>query len=362
MTEAAFDTIKAAKAAQPVEIALAGDEDRNAWDRFVSAAPGAEPFHLSGWGEAVRAAYAYEPVYVMARRGANIVGVMPLIDVRSPLLGRSLISTAFSVGGGPLAETQETKIQLATAAARIGEERSVQYVELRSPTAGLDDWVTKSGRYAGFRRSISADHDANLKAVPRKRRAEVRKAIKLKEAGDLEVCLEPDLDRFYGLYARSVRDLGTPIFPRRYLRELKRQFEDSIELSTAIYKGAAVASLFSFYFGDRVMPYFIGAGPGAREARAHDFLYWSLMQRAADRGVAEYDFGRSKIDTGPYAYKKLWGFEPVPLEYQYWLVKADALPDVNPNNPKFAVFTKVWKKLPLAVANTVGPLLAPNFP
>ncbi len=362
MTEAALDTIKAAKAAQPVEIALADENDCNAWDQFVTAAAGAELFHLHGWGEVIQATYGYEPLYVVAKQGAEIVGIMPLIDVRSPLLGRSLISTAFSVGGGPVAASPEIETQLAAAAARIGEERSVQYVELRSSTAGLDGWVTKSGRYAGFRRSIFANHDANLKAVPRKRRAEIRKAIKLEEAGELRVCLKPDVDRFYQLYARSVRDLGTPIFPKRYLQEMVRQFADRIEISTAIFKGAAVASLFSFYFGDRVMPYFIGAGPGAREARAHDFLYWSLMQRAAERGVKEFDFGRSKIDTGPYAYKKLWGFEPTPLEYQYWLVKAQSLPDVNPNNPKFAVFTKAWKKLPLPVANRVGPLLAPNFP
>jgi len=345
-----------------IEISMASGADCDEWDRFVGLAPDATHFHQHGWGQVIQSVYGYKPAYLMARRKGEVVGVLPLIDVKSPLLGHSLVSTAFTVGGGPLTRTPAIAAKLAEAAAKIGEERRVQYVELRSGKACVENWVTKQGKYATFHRAISSDHDANLKAVPRKRRAEIRKAIALVGAGDLDVSLDRDIDRFYALYARSVRDLGTPIFPRRFIDEIASAFGDQVEVSTAVYRGKAVASLVSFYFRDAVMPYFIGAAPGAREARAHDFLYWSLMQRAAGRGVKEFDFGRSKIGSGPYAYKKLWGFAPAPLDYQYWLVKAAALPDVNPNNPKFAVFAKIWRRLPLPAANFLGPMLAPNFP
>jgi len=355
-------SLQSENADDAIKITVAGDADRDIWDSFVGSAPDAVHFHQFGWAQVIQSVYGYKPVYLMAQRAGKIVGVLPLMDVKSPLLGRSLVSTAFTVGGGPLAQTSGIAAKLCEEAAKIGEERRVQYVELRTGKACVENWVTKQGKYAAFRRAISSDHDANLKAVPRKRRAEIRKAVALAQAGDLDISLERDLERFYALYARSVRDLGTPIFPRRYINELARIFGEQVEVSTAVYRGKAVASLVSFYFRDAVMPYFIGAGPGAREARAHDFLYWSLMQRAVDRGVTEFDFGRSKIGGGPYAYKKLWGFEPAPLDYQYWLVKASALPDVNPNNPKFAAFTKIWRRLPLPAANALGPLLAPNFP
>ncbi|MEM9495611.1 MAG: FemAB family XrtA/PEP-CTERM system-associated protein [Pseudomonadota bacterium] len=351
-----------ANAARKTRIENAGDAARAAWDAYVGAHPDATHFHQFAWSDLVKSVYGYEPVYLIAREGEKVVGVLPLIDAKTPLLGRSLISTAFTVGGGPLADSPKIAAELAGAAVKLGEERDVQYVELRTSGAMFEHWITKADRYAGFRRTITSDDKDNLTAIPRKRRADVRKAIALEESGDLKIEIDSDPARFYALYARASRDLGTPVFARRYIDAMIDTFGDQVEMSTAVFRGAPVASLLSFYFRDVVAPYYIGLGPGAREGRANDALFWGAMRRAAARGSTEFDFGRSKIGTGPYAYKKLWGFEAKPLEYQYWLVKAPEMPDVNPNNPKFAVFTKVWKKMPLPLANAAGPLLMPNFP
>ncbi len=319
-------------------------------------------FHLFGWGEVVKDAYGYAPIYLVARRAGGIVGLVLLNDVRTPLLGRSLISTAFTVGGGPLVDDAEVLEALGKAAIEAGQKRGVEYVEFRSEAAPSSDWMAKSGKHANFSMPIPEDEAENLKAIPRKRRAELRKALKMENAGDVCVRVASNLDAFYDLYAKSLKSLGTPIFPKRFLSALMKHLGGAVEISFVDFHGESVAALLSFYFKDSVLPYYVGASPLAREARAFDFIYWSQMRRAAARNVTVFDFGRSKIDSGSYAYKKLWGVDPVPLSYHVKLVTGKEIPDVNPNSPKFKYFVKAWTHLPLPVANFVGPILAPNFP
>lgn len=345
-----------------VSIAPCAPGEAAQWDRYVERHRGGTFFHLFGWSDVIRTAYGYEPLYLAARRGGDIVGVLPLIDVRSPLLGRSLVSTAFTVGGGPLGDDETVVAALAQAAVSLGATRRVQYVEFRSRHDGLDGWIEKAGKYAGFKLALQGDADEQLAAIPKRRRAEIRKALAAEKTGELRLRLENDADGFYALYARSVHGLGTPAFPKRFLGGILGAFADRTELSFVDYKGAPAAGLLSFYFKDAVLPYYVGAAASARDARAHEFLYWSLMRRAAGRGVRSFDFGRSKIGSGAWRFKKLWGVEPEPLVYQYKLIAARAAPDVSPTNPKFAAVSGLWKRLPSGVANRLGPLLAANFP
>lgn len=345
-----------------VTIRIASSNDHDVWDRYVRQHSRGSFFHLAGWGKAARGAYGYEPVYVLAERGGAICGALPLIDVRAPLLGRSLISTAFTVGGGILADDPQTERELAVFSLDEAEKRKSRYVELRENNALGDEWLEKSGIYAGFVLEIPQDREENLKLIPRKRRAEVRKAIKSEENGEIVLKIGGSVEEFYKIYSASLRDHGTPVFPLSYLRGLEDAFGSKMEISSVLKDGQSVASLISFYDGATVLPYYIGAIPAARSARAAEFLYWSLMRRASEKGCRIFDFGRSKEGTGPYHFKKLWGAEPQPLVYRCRLLKGDEIPNVNPNNSKFAALVKIWRRLPLPVANTVGPLIAANFP
>jgi FemAB-related protein (PEP-CTERM system-associated) len=196
-----------------------------------------------------------------------------------------------------------------------------------------------------------------MKAIPRKQRAMVRKGIK---AG-LQAAVDADVDRFYRIYAQSVRDHGTPVFPKKYFAVLKDVFQDNCEVQTTTLNGEPASTVMSFYFRNEVLPYYGGGTPLARRVKGFDFQYWELMRRAAENGYQIFDYGRSKAGTGSYSFKKNWGFEPEPLEYQFRLVRAKAVPDVNPLNPKYQLFIKAWQKLPLAVANTLGPMIARNL-
>lgn len=130
-------------------------------------------------------------------------------------------------------------------------------------------------------------------------------------------------------------------------------------MTTVYHAETPVASVFSFLYKNTVMPYYGGGLPIARDLKAYDFMYWELMRTACEAGMSAFDYGRSKIDSGSYAFKKNWGFESTPLVYEYHLLGSHEMPNRNPNNPKFSLAVKAWKKLPLPLANLIGPRISP---
>lgn len=353
----------------PIDIHVASDADGAEWSGFIAGHPHATLFQDWRWREAIRDGSGYAPIYLIARRAGRLCGVLPAFDVRSPLFGRSLVSTAFTVGGGICADDVPVGEALGAALLREGHARGVAHVELRggsSPVGGRaqrDDgeWREKTGVHAGFVRDLLASTDDMLAAIPRKRRAELRKGFKLMDEKRLTVQQGRDIDTFYRLYAHSLRALGTPVFSRGHIEAIARAFGDDLDFMVVSYDGEPVTALCSFYWGDTVFPYYIGMTDAAREARAGDIAYWSLMVDAIGRGYKRFDFGRSKLGSPHELYKKTWGFEGQPLTYQIGLVRAQSVPDLNPNNPKFALATAAWKRLPLWAANRIGPIVARNF-
>ncbi|MEO1014170.1 MAG: FemAB family XrtA/PEP-CTERM system-associated protein [Pseudomonadota bacterium] len=324
---------------------------------FITDHPDASLFHQPAWTDAVARVYGYEPVTFAARRGGQIVGALSMIDVRGRLFGRSLVSTAFSVGGGVLSSDAAAREALCAQAVAEGRARNVRYVELRSAVAA-DGWTSKEGAYASYARPLAEDDDAELKAVPRKRRAEIRKGLKMAEAGRLIARHDASVDAFYELYAISLRNLGTPVFPKRFVQAFADAFDDKVIFSIVEADGEPAFSLCSFIYRDRIMPYYAGVTPKAREVKAADFGYFSIMREARQRGLAQFDFGRSKVGSPHADYKRSWGFDAEPITYRYALVEAKETPNLNPSNPKFRLLTNAWRRLPLPLANALGPVIA----
>jgi FemAB-related protein (PEP-CTERM system-associated) len=336
--------------------------DTGRWIDFAAQHPGATLFHDHRWLEAIEIAYGYESRHFLAERGGKVVGVLPLTLIDSPLLGRSLISTAFGIGGGILAHDDEAVAGLGRAALDLGREAGVKYVELRGGPSPGEGWTEKSGIYAAFEKEMPAEVDKIREWLPRNRRAEVKKSLRIDEANENSFRLDQRVDDFYKVYAAALRNLGTPVMPKKFIQVLKEKFGDEIDISLVENNGEPVAGLLSFWRRDRVMPYFIGGSTAGRSIRAYDYLYYSLMRRAVARGIRHFDFGRSKVGSTHYDTKTYWGFEPKPLVYHVALVRAREMPNINPNNPKFERFVELWKKLPLPVANLLGPIAARNFP
>lgn len=327
--------------------------DRARWDRFVEAHPEATFFHRAGWAEVIERAFGHRAHFLVAEQAGIVRGVLPLGHVRSRLFGNALVSVPFCVYGGVLADSDAARGALETAATALATDLRVDYLELRNRRQQHPHWPSKD-LYVTFRKAIDADPDANMAAIPRKQRAMVRKGI---QAG-LTSELDEGIDRFYSAYSESVRNLGTPVFGKRYFQILREVFGADCEVLTVTSDGTLVASVLSFYFRDEVLPYYGGGTDKARAVKGNDFMYWELMRRAPARGVRIFDYGRSKVGTGSYSFKKNWGFEPEPLHYEYHLVRADRVPDVNPLNPKYRLFIEAWKRLPLPMSRLIGPMIA----
>lgn len=327
----------------------AGDERR--WDEFVQASAEATFFHLAGWKRVIERAFGHRTHYLLCERAGAVTGVLPLTHVKSLLFGSSLISNAFGVNGGPIAADAESLRLLEGEAVRLMDALGVPVLELRGFSSTRADWPTRSDLYVNFTRPIDPSIERNLKLIPRKQRAMIRKA----QGNQLRSEIDTETDRLYGIYAESVRNLGTPVFDKNYFRILREEFSDCSDILTVTSDGRAVASVLNFYFRDQVLPYYGGGGNAARALAANDFMYWEVMRRACERGYSLFDFGRSKLGTGSYAFKHNWGFEATPLIYQFRLAAGRSMPDLNPLNPKLQLFVGLWKRLPLPVAAVLGP-------
>jgi FemAB-related protein (PEP-CTERM system-associated) len=334
------------------------DADHARWDAFVTATPAATFCHRAGWRRVIERAFGHRTHFAYTERDGAITGVLPLTEIRSRLFGHALVSNAFQVYGGPAAVDAESQAALIGYATDLLAETKADHLECRTIAApDLPGWVIKDGLYVTFRREISADHDKNLTAIPRKQRAVVRKGL----ANDLTVRTGHDWRTLHRVYSESVRNLGTPVFPRRYFALLCEEFGDDADILVVEDQGTPIAAVLSFYFRDEVLPYYGGGTPAARTRAGNDIMYWEVMRRAADRGCRIFDFGRSKVDTGAYSFKKNWGFTPTPLNYAFKLRVGDTIPDVNPLNPKYRLMIETWKRLPLPVANLIGPFVVRNL-
>lgn len=356
---AAVHTAPAPQADAAVFSVTAPQADAAGWDEFVAAHPDATPFHSRAWCQAVAAATGHRFEPILSRDAAGRVrGLLPLHHIRSRLFGDALVSSGFAVGGGILAQDGAVAELLADSAADVARARGVPSVELRGgPLPEGEGWRAEEGVYAGFARDLAASDDAELLAIPRKHRAEVRKAL----ASDLTVTTgrgEDERHDHYRVYATSVRNLGTPVFPRALFDAVLDAFGEDADIVTVRRGGRAVASVLSLYWRGTVMPYWGGGLAEARGLRANELMYFALMRHARERGCTRFDFGRSKIGTGPFAYKKNWGFAPHPLTYARWLAPGQAPRDTNPTSAKYRMQVALWKKLPLWAANRIGPVIA----
>ncbi|MBS1812944.1 MAG: FemAB family PEP-CTERM system-associated protein [Acidobacteria bacterium] len=337
--------------------------DAQRWDAFVQNSAAATFCHLSGWARVIERVWNHEPHHLLAETNGEISGVLPLFHVKSRLFGSMLVSSPNAVYGGVAADNSESGNALMAEAKRLAKQLQVDYLELRDTVEtgfGNDGDLHRKDLYFSFEHPISTDEEALMKTFPRDIRTMIRKGAK--NGLTAQLGREEFLDEFYEVYATSLRHLGTPVFPKRLFVEFLREFPNHSDI-LMIRQGDKVAgSVLSFYFRDKVMPYYAGAYADFYRAGINNFMYWELMRSAATRGYARFDFGRSKTGTGAYEFKRGWGMETKSLPYHFYLVRAKEMPNLNPTNPKFELMIKVWKQLPLGVTKMVGPMIVKNLP
>jgi FemAB-related protein (PEP-CTERM system-associated) len=331
--------------------------EREEWDGLVRRAPGGSVFHLIGWRNVLERLFPFTAHYLTARRGTELVGVLPLFELRSPFSSPTLLSLPFAVEGGVCSSDPEAARALASAAVSLSQVRGARSLELRD---GLDgpDFHLREGTYYRFRRPILPTDEENLAAVRRKQRRMIRVGL---QSGLSARIGTADLEVFYDLYARNLQRLGTPVFARRYFQELMREFGDGAVLLTVWHGNQPAAAVLSFFFADAVLPYYAGSRPEFFSHAVNDFMYWELMRYARERGARVFDFGRSKKGTGAYEFKCHWGFEPEPLRYRVYTRPGEPVRDRTMNSANVQVLQRIWRQLPLPLTKVLGPLFIRHY-
>lgn len=328
------------------------------WDAYVDSRSGATFFHLAGWQRVVASTFGYQPRHLMALRDGRATGVLPLFLVRGFPTGRTLVSTPMAVYGGIAADDAESADALLSSARALGRRLGVRYLELRDG-ARLPSLLEKD-LYVTFKKEIDPDPEVNMARIPRNQRRSIR--IALDRGLTYRTGTHELLDSFYRIYSHSVRNLGTPVYPRALFRNLLDEFGEKCFILAVYHEGRMIAGVQTFFHRDEVLPYYGGALKETFRFSVNDYMYWSLLCVAAERGSRVFDFGRSKRDSGSYHFKRHWGFEPTPLTYQFDLMRDRSVPDLTPRNPRFSLAIQVWRRLPLAVTERIGPAIIRFFP
>ncbi|MCC6409308.1 MAG: FemAB family PEP-CTERM system-associated protein [Planctomycetes bacterium] len=342
-----------------MEIRALAPADEASVEAWIRAAPGASFFHRVGWRRAVERVFGHELVDLVAWREGRVVGMLPLS--RSPgLRGASLISSPYAVYGGPIGESRDVEVQLATEAKRLAETTRVRRLELRCfEDPGLD--LVPSELYATFIQDLPDDPAKVLASIPKKARAEARKA---RERHQLTLAdgrwYAPDL---YRLFLNNKRKLGSPGLPRAWFEELLARFGDECVVHMVHKDTQPLMAVMSFVWRDTLLAYYAGTADGAdREYSASNFMYMALREWAVERGLKRFDFGRSRKDAGAFSFKEHQGFVPRDLHYRYHLVRDRELPSFTPSNPKTKVLRDAWSKMPMWVNARLSNVLARYLP
>ncbi len=335
-------------------------EVAEAWDQFVLEQPGASFFQLVGWRRVIEKTFGYKACYFYAERDGRITGVAPLFAISNWVMGKCLISVPFGVYGGVCAADADSEQALLDHLKGLAVSQDVDFLELRNRNRTTISGFRPNRRYATFHSPLFEDPALNLKRLPKDTRYMIRKSQK---AGlRPQEGLKQQLDAFYRLFAWNFWNLGTPVFPRALLENLVQEFPGRVHL-LLVYLGAQpVSGVFSLLFRDTILPYYAGTSPEANGLAANNFMYWELMQAAAQSGIRRFDFGRSKVGSGAYAFKTQWNMSVEALDYQIFLVKRETPPDFSPLNPKFDLAARAWKRLPLPLATWLGPHVVRWFP
>ncbi len=329
--------------------------DDAARDAFVRGHAAGSFFHLAGWRRAVERVMGHKGRDLLAHRGEELVGVLPLMACRG-LRGRlRLISMPYAVYGGPLGLDVEATNALAETARVLAEEERVGQMELRCVDDPGLGWP-KSALHATFIKDLPTEPDAVLAGMPKKARAEARKARE--RHGLVHRVGEQHLETFTRLFHANKHSLGSPSLPRAFFRALLDEFSGEVSVHAIEHEGKAVAAVMAFHYGGDFLAYYSGSAPGAdRELSASNFMYLALQEWAVEQGFKRFDFGRSRKDSGAFRFKSHQGFEPHDLHYSFHLVRDGELPSLNPSNPRLHLLQSTWRHLPQGVTRLLsGPL------
>jgi FemAB-related protein (PEP-CTERM system-associated) len=340
---------------------LAATDDAS-WQEYCHRSPKSSFYHSLGWRDVIRKSFGHKSWYLIAREGAEVCGVLPLVEMRSALFGHFLVSLPFLNYGGILAETPQAERQLALAAIELATRQKASHIELRQSfpfSEPLEGWTLRQHK-AALTIPLARDPKPHWDGLSSRLRGKVRKAEK--NEATFTAGGKDDLAAFYSLYALNMRDLGTPVYASAFFENILDRCGQCAEILLARRAGRPAAAAIALRKGDRIELPWICQDYSQSSYNMNEFLYWKSIEWACAQGSAVLDLGRSSIDAGTYKFKVQWNPTVQPLYWYYWTMPGAPLPQLNPDNPKYKLAVRFWKKLPLGVANRLGPWIVRNIP
>jgi len=341
-----------------LEVHAIGNAESTAWNRYVNSRPDASHYHLYAWRGFFGEFFSKQTFYLAAYRNKRIVGIVPLVRQKSLLFGDFLVSLPFLNYGGILADSDAVGLAIMRKAIELAESLGVSHIELREfrERTGLRSRTEK----VSMQLKLPATTEELGKSLGSKMRSQIRRP--LRENPKISVGSIEFVDRFYRIFSRNMRDLGTPVYPKSMFVEIMRRFPDESNIVLIEIAGRPVAAAFLLHFRDTTEVPWASTVREFNALSVNMLLYWELLSVAIGRGTKVFDFGRSTLHSGTYRFKKQWGAQPVQLFWNYWLRDGQGLPELNPDNKKFALAISAWKKLPLSISRAIGPYLVRNLP
>ncbi len=333
--------------------------EASGWDDYVERHPTATNYHQLGWKSVIERGFGHKTHYLLARDGETLVGLLPLVIMKSRLFGKFAVSMPFFNYGGMLADDEAIEEALLAAAKRTAIEEQSSHIELRHQSThgfGLQVRQHKVTMILDLAESV----ELQWKGLDAKVRNQVRKAEKSElsvETGGTDL-----LSDFYGVFCRNMRDLGTPVYGLSFFKEILRSFPSSTSIFVVRLDGRPVAAGIASGFKETIEVPWASSLREYRNLCPNMLLYWSMISSSIDRGFRKFDFGRSTPGEGTHKFKEQWGAKSFPLAWEYWTGNAKDLPDLSPKNPKYERAIELWKRLPVAVANRLGPSIVRNIP
>jgi len=341
-----------------MKVKLLKDEN-DLWDDYVQRSTLATNYHQLGWRQVIEKSFGHKTYYLMAINNETIKGILPLIHMRSLLFGNFLVSVPFFNYGGIVADDPEVAQELVSGAVNIAKELRADYIEFRHLYNELTIGQTKEHKVTMIL-DLKGDVDSQWKAFNAKLRNQIRKAEKSGlqiKTGGLE-----DVPQFYEVFARNMRDLGTPVYGRDFFENILATFPQNTRLFSVIFEEKIIASGIASWFKDTFEVPWASSMREYRSLCPNNLLYWEAIKFAIEKGFKKFDFGRSTPGEGTYNFKEQWGARPVQLYWQYWMRDGQNLPELNPQNPKYQFAIKAWQRLPVALTKVLGPRIVRNIP
>ncbi len=337
------------------------DETRDfpLWEAYVASHSQATNYHQLGWKTVIERSFGHQTRYFLAMNDGVVVGVLPLAILKSWLFGRSVVSLPFLNYGGLLTNDEQAEKELVSAASELAIDEGAGSVELRHCEAHGLGLIPKEHKVSMLL-PLASDTDTQWKHLDAKVRNQIRKAGK--SGLTVQIGGKEFLADFYAMFARNMRDLGTPVYGRVFFETILDVFPLHTRIFVVKLQETPVAAGLSSIFNETMEVPWAGSLVEYRSLCPNMLLYWEAIQFGIQHGMKVFDFGRSTPGEGTYRFKTQWGAKAAPLVWEYWMKDGGPLPNISPTNAKFALAIKLWKKLPLSVANLIGPPIVRSLP